>query len=150
MPLCYLGASVNLMPKSIFKTLGIGNLKLIKISLQLADGSVRLPIGILEDIPVRVGKFFFPTDFIIINAKNDLHSSILLDRPFLVTAGADINVRSEIFFLNLGREKKIIITKYDKSLLIIWCSQDKKMGICCKGVTNGGKNHNSLADILNG
>jgi hypothetical protein len=113
--LCDLRASVNLMPTSFFETLGIENLKPTKISLQLADGSVRLPIGILKDIPIRVEKIFFPTDFVVINVKKDLHSLILLGHPVLVTAGADINVKSGNFSLNLGKVKiKFVVTKYDK------------------------------------
>jgi hypothetical protein len=55
--LCDLGASVSLMPKSIFDRIGVGELKPIPLSLQLADGSIKIPLGIVEDIPVQIGKF---------------------------------------------------------------------------------------------
>jgi hypothetical protein len=63
--LCDLRASVSLMPRSVFEILGIEDLKQINISLQMADVSVRLPIGILEGIPSQVGKFFISIDFVI-------------------------------------------------------------------------------------
>ncbi|XP_057248121.1 uncharacterized protein LOC104896404 [Beta vulgaris subsp. vulgaris] len=58
--LCDLGASVSLMPLSICKQLNMGELKPTRISLQLADRTVKFPLGILEDVPLRVGKFFIP------------------------------------------------------------------------------------------
>jgi hypothetical protein len=67
--LCDLGASVSLMPRSVFERLGIGDLKQINISLQMTDGSVRLPIGILEGIPIQVRKFFIPIDFVVCDMK---------------------------------------------------------------------------------
>jgi hypothetical protein len=57
--LCDPGVSVSLMSKLIFDKLGIGDLKPTRISLQLVDRSVRFPLGIIEDIPVQVGKFFY-------------------------------------------------------------------------------------------
>jgi hypothetical protein len=66
-----LGASVSLMPRLVFERLGIGDLKQTNISLQMADESVRLPIGILEDIPIQVGKFFIPIDFVVCDMKED-------------------------------------------------------------------------------
>ena len=58
--LCDLGASVSLMPHTIFQKIGVGELKPTRMTLQLADSSVRLPMGIVEDVPVQVGKFFVP------------------------------------------------------------------------------------------
>ncbi|XP_009589358.1 uncharacterized protein [Nicotiana tomentosiformis] len=67
--LCDLGTSINLMPLSIFKKLKveIGEIRLIHVSLQLADQTAIIPEGIVEDVLVRVDKFFFPVDFIMIN-----------------------------------------------------------------------------------
>jgi Aspartyl protease len=78
--LCDLGASVSLMPRSVFERLGIRDLKQTNISLQMADGSVRLPIGILEGIPIQVGKFFIPIDFVVCDMKEDLFIPIILGR----------------------------------------------------------------------
>jgi Aspartyl protease len=103
--LCDLGASVSLMPRSVFEMLGIGDLKQTNISLQIADGSVRLPIGILEGIPIQVGKFFIPIDFVVYNMKEDPDIPIILGRPFLITTGAKIDVKYEKNSLNFGKEK---------------------------------------------
>ncbi|XP_052171601.1 uncharacterized protein LOC127787578 [Diospyros lotus] len=63
--LCDLGATINLIPYSIFRTLGLGEEKPTRISLQLPDQSVKHPRGIIEDILVKVDKFIFPADFVI-------------------------------------------------------------------------------------
>jgi hypothetical protein len=84
--LCDPGASVSLMPKLIFDKLGIRDLKPTKIFLQLADRSVRFPLGIIEDILVQVGKFFVPDDFVVMEMEEDNQVPIILERQFLATA----------------------------------------------------------------
>jgi hypothetical protein len=71
----------------------------------MADGSVRLPIGILEGILIQVRKFFIPINFIICDMKDDPYIPIILGRPFLITAGAKIDVKCGKFSLNFGKEK---------------------------------------------
>lgn len=83
--LCDLGASINLMPLSIFKKLGIGEVRPTTITLQLADRSICYPKGKIEDVLVRVDKFIFPADFIIMDFDADEETPILLGRPFLAT-----------------------------------------------------------------
>jgi hypothetical protein len=102
---CDLGESVSLMPRSVFERLGIGDLKQTNISFQMADGSVRLPIGILEGIPIQVRKFFIPIDFVVCDMKEDPYIPIILGRPFLITAGAKINVKCGKISPNFGKEK---------------------------------------------
>lgn len=63
------------------------------MSLQLADCSVKYPIGMLENIPIQVGQLFIPTDFIIIDIKEDSNILIILGRPFLATVDAIIDVK---------------------------------------------------------
>ncbi|KAJ9168525.1 hypothetical protein P3X46_020035 [Hevea brasiliensis] len=92
--LCNLGASVSLMPLSICKKLEIGELKPTTISLQLADRSVKYPVGILENIPIKVGKFFIPVDFVVLEMKEDVQIPILLGRPFLAIVGAIVDVKN--------------------------------------------------------
>ncbi|XP_057997671.1 uncharacterized protein LOC131176625 [Hevea brasiliensis] len=70
--LCDLGASVSLMPLSICKKLDVGELKPTTISLQLANRSVKYLVGILENIPIKVGKFFTPVDFIVLEIEEDV------------------------------------------------------------------------------
>ncbi|XP_022897634.1 uncharacterized protein LOC111411325 [Olea europaea var. sylvestris] len=83
--LCDLGASINLMPLSIFEKLGMGEAKATTVSLQLADRSIKYPRGVVEDVLVRVDKFIFPTDFIILDMEADNDIPIILGRPFLAT-----------------------------------------------------------------
>ena len=62
-----LGASVNLLPYSVYEQLGLGELKPISIILQLGNGSVIVPKGVVEDVLVQVDKFYFPVDFIFLD-----------------------------------------------------------------------------------
>ncbi|XP_021733426.1 DNA damage-inducible protein 1-like [Chenopodium quinoa] len=91
--LCDLGASVSLMPLSICKKLQMGELKPRRISLQLIDRSVKFPLGVLEDVPLRVGKFFIPCDFVVMEMEEDVNVPIILGRPFLATTGAIIDMK---------------------------------------------------------
>ncbi|XP_021760169.1 DNA damage-inducible protein 1-like, partial [Chenopodium quinoa] len=103
--LCDLGASVSLMPLSICEKLQMGELKPTRISLQLADRSVKFPLGILEDVPLRVGKFFIPCDFVVMEMEEDAHVPIILGRPFLATAGAIIDMKNGKITFEVGDEK---------------------------------------------
>ncbi|KAJ9539557.1 hypothetical protein OSB04_032290 [Centaurea solstitialis] len=90
--LCDLGASINLMPLSVFNKLGIGKVRPTTVTLQLADRSIAYPKGKTEDILVKVDKFIFPADFIILNCEVDKKVPIILGRPFLATGRALIDV----------------------------------------------------------
>ncbi|XP_039140473.1 uncharacterized protein LOC120277686 [Dioscorea cayenensis subsp. rotundata] len=103
--LCNLGASVSFMPLSVCKKLDMGELKPETISLQLADRSVKHPISILEDIPIKVGKFFVPADFVVLKMEEDTQIPIILGRPFLETTGALIDVKNGKLSLIVGEEK---------------------------------------------
>ncbi|KAJ9158578.1 hypothetical protein P3X46_024146 [Hevea brasiliensis] len=83
--LCDLGASVSLMPLSICEKLKVRDLKPTTISLQLADRSIKYPVGILENVPLKVGKFFILVDFIVLEMEEDVRTPIILGRPFLAT-----------------------------------------------------------------
>ncbi|XP_070003177.1 uncharacterized protein [Nicotiana sylvestris] len=69
--LCDRGAIINLMPRAIYKRLGIGRARLASMLLQLADRTVKQPSGILDDMFIQVGKFVFPADFVILDCKLD-------------------------------------------------------------------------------
>jgi len=69
--LCDLGACINLMPLSVFRTLGIREPKPTSVSLQLADRSVKYLRGVIEDVLVKVDKLYFPTDFIVLDMEED-------------------------------------------------------------------------------
>ena len=93
-----MGASVNIFPKGVYDTCPLGELQPLFIELSLADGSVRRPQGILEDVIVKVEKCYFPIDFIIVDMKSmkdfiDAH--IILGRPLLVAAKASTDWAKE-------------------------------------------------------
>ncbi|XP_048493670.1 uncharacterized protein LOC125494135 [Beta vulgaris subsp. vulgaris] len=69
--LCDFGASVSLMPLFVSSKLNMGSLKFTNITLQMADRSIKYPLGILEDVPVIVGKFFIPVDFVVLDMEED-------------------------------------------------------------------------------
>ncbi|XP_022869595.1 uncharacterized protein LOC111388994 [Olea europaea var. sylvestris] len=69
--LCDLRAIINLMPLSVFKKLGLGEVKLTTVTLQLAYRSLSYPRGIIEDMLVKVEKFIFPADFVVLDIEDD-------------------------------------------------------------------------------
>ncbi|KAK1427528.1 hypothetical protein QVD17_16215 [Tagetes erecta] len=90
-----LGASINVLPYSTYKTLNVGPLKRTGVIIQLADRSIVHPKGVLEDVLVQVNELVFPADFYVLDMENDNASdtsSILLGRPFLKTARTKIDV----------------------------------------------------------
>ncbi|KAJ8754023.1 hypothetical protein K2173_001921 [Erythroxylum novogranatense] len=92
--LCDLGASVSLLPLSVCQKLDIGELKPTTISLQLADRSIKFPIGILKNVPIKVGSLFILVDFVVLEIEEDTSIPIILGIPFLATAGAIIDVKN--------------------------------------------------------
>ncbi|XP_076951123.1 uncharacterized protein LOC143624312 [Bidens hawaiensis] len=88
-----LGASINLMPYFVFSRLGLTEQRPTRISIQLADRSVKYPRGIVENMLVRIGKFIFPVDFFILDMNEGDTVALILGRPFLATAQALIDVR---------------------------------------------------------
>jgi hypothetical protein len=103
--LCDLGASVSLMPHTIFQKIGVGELKPTRMTLQLADSSVRLQMGIVEDVPVQVGKFFVPGDFVIMEMDEDKDVPVILGRPFLRTARTIFDTYEGTLTMRIESEK---------------------------------------------
>ncbi|GJU94277.1 reverse transcriptase domain-containing protein [Tanacetum coccineum] len=99
-----LGASINLMSHSLFLRLGISELKPTKMSIQLADRLVKYPIGVCENLLVKIDKFIFPVDFVVLETDEDKTILIILGRPFLATARAIINVHDGKLSLRVGNE----------------------------------------------
>ncbi|XP_012453524.1 uncharacterized protein LOC105775560 [Gossypium raimondii] len=91
--LCDLGATINLMPKYIFKLLGIGEVRPTTMTLELANRSLAYLEGKIEDLFVRVDKFTFPADFIVLDCKADKEVPIILGRPFLATGRTLIDMQ---------------------------------------------------------
>ncbi|KAL5568208.1 hypothetical protein UlMin_024783 [Ulmus minor] len=101
-----LGASVNLMPYSVYLQLGLGEIKPTTVVLQLADRSVRKPRGIVEDVLVQIDKFYYPVDFLVLDTialvNTESKIPLILGRPFLATANALINCRNGLMTLSFG------------------------------------------------
>ncbi|XP_052166297.1 uncharacterized protein LOC127783068 [Oryza glaberrima] len=105
--LCDLEASVSVMPKDAFDKLNYTGLIPTPMRLQLADSSVRYPVGIAEDVPIKVRDFFIPVDFVELEMELDKETPLILGRPFLSTAEASIDVGAgNIRFHINGKEQK--------------------------------------------
>ena len=92
------------MPLSVVQRLNLGELTPTAITLQMADRSMTQPEGILEDVLVKVGKFIFPVDFVIMQMEEDTQVPLLLGRPFLATGAALIDVQKGELTLRVGDE----------------------------------------------
>ncbi|GJR54356.1 reverse transcriptase domain-containing protein [Tanacetum coccineum] len=99
-----LGASINLMPLSIWKKLSLLELTPTRMILELADRSTTSPSGIAEDVFVKVGKFHFPANFVVVDYVVDPRVPLILARPFLRTAHALIDVYGEELTLRVDDE----------------------------------------------
>ena len=93
--LCDLGAGVSVMPVSLYRRLDLNKLTPTEISLQMANKSTAIPVGICEDVPVVVASVTILTDFVILDIPEDDSMSIILGRPFLNTAGTVIDCTND-------------------------------------------------------
>ncbi|XP_071912422.1 uncharacterized protein [Coffea arabica] len=103
--LCDLGASVSLIPLTVARQLGLHELKRTNITLQLADRSIRHPLGVLENVLIKVQKFIIPVDFVVLDMEEDVSMPIILGRPFLATAGTIIDVKNGKLKFQIGEEE---------------------------------------------
>nr|KYP32882.1 Retrovirus-related Pol polyprotein from transposon 17.6 [Cajanus cajan] len=87
-----LGASINLMPLSMLQRIGDLEVKPTRMTLQLADRSVKYPHGIVEDVLVKVDRFLFPADFVVMDIEEDIDVPLILGQPFMKTARVLIDV----------------------------------------------------------
>ncbi|XP_076951088.1 uncharacterized protein LOC143624260 [Bidens hawaiensis] len=97
-----LGASINLMPYCVFSKLGLGEPRPTRMSIQLADCSVKYPRGVVENMLVRIDKFISPVDFVILDMNEDDSIPLILGQPFLATAQALIDVREGKLIMRVG------------------------------------------------
>ena len=95
-----LGASVNLLPYSVYKQLGLGELKPTTITLSLANRLVKISKGTVEDVLAQVDKFYYPMEFVVLNTKpvavGANYVPIILGRPFLATSNVIINCQNKV------------------------------------------------------
>ena len=125
--LCDLGASVSLMPRTILERMGVGELRPTRMTLQLGDSSVRLPLGIVEDVPVLVDKFYVPVDFVVMEMEEDKEIPIILGRPFLKTTRTLIDVENETLTLRNGDEK----VQFNLNRAMKYPSEPEEPETCC-------------------
>ena len=101
-----LGASVNLLPFSVYKQLGLGELKLTSFTLSLTDRSIKIPKGTMEDVLIHVEKFYYPVDFVVLDTEpvaiGANYVPIILGRPFSTTYNAIINCQNGVMQLTFG------------------------------------------------
>ena len=98
---------MSVMPRSVFDRLNFTNLEPTSMTLQLEDSLVQYPTGIAQDIPVKIRGYYVPVDFVVLNMELTKVTPLILGRPFLSTAGAQIDVGAgEIRFNINGQEAK--------------------------------------------
>ncbi|XP_062113993.1 uncharacterized protein LOC133825005 [Humulus lupulus] len=93
------------MSSLVFKKLGLGEVKPTTIILQLIDSSFAYPRGVIEDILVKVNKFVFPADFVVLDMEEDNEIPLILGRPFLAIGGTLIVVEIGHLTLQFNEEK---------------------------------------------
>ena len=112
--LCDSGANINLMPLSMVQRLSLRELTPTAITLQMSIRSMAQPEGVLEDVLVKVGKFIFLVDFVVMKMEEDTQVPLLLGRPFLATRAALIDVQKGELILRVGNE--LVHLNLNKSL----------------------------------
>ncbi|CAN6716310.1 unnamed protein product [Malus baccata var. baccata] len=134
-----LGASINVMPYSIYASMNLGELKNDGVIIQLADRSNAYPKGVLEDVLVQVGNLIFPADFYVLDMEDSPYSTplpILLGRPFMKTAQTKIDVAKGELTMEFGDELiKFKVPEYVKN------PNDVRSCFAIDVITNVGKEH---------
>ncbi|RYR09355.1 hypothetical protein Ahy_B05g077648 [Arachis hypogaea] len=103
--LCDLGASINLLPLSLVKRLQINEIMPTDVIIRLADKIQKQAIGVVENVLLKVGKYFLPTDFVILDMEESHTHPIILGRPFLATARELIDVEKGELILRIHDER---------------------------------------------
>ncbi|GJV68462.1 DNA-directed DNA polymerase [Tanacetum coccineum] len=122
-----LGASISLMPYTMYKKLGLGEPKATRMSLELTDRSIQYPRGIIENVLIKVDKFVLPIDFVILDMPKDSRVPMILGRPFLATARAMIDVFNKKITLRVGDDE--VIFDVDHSIKRPTTEDDECYGI---------------------
>nr|GEZ45385.1 reverse transcriptase domain-containing protein [Tanacetum cinerariifolium] len=99
-----LGASINLMPLSVWNKLSLPELSPTCMTLELTDQPISDPVGVAEDVSVKVGKFHFPTDFVVVDFDADPRVPLIIERSFLKTGRALINIYEGELTLRVGNK----------------------------------------------
>ncbi|XP_058733282.1 uncharacterized protein LOC131604883 [Vicia villosa] len=107
-----LGSSINLIPLSVVKRLGNIEMKHTRITLQLADKSIISPYGVVQDMLVKVDKFLFPVDFVVVDMEEDHDVPLILGRPFMKTTRMMIDIDDGIMKVRV-QDKEVIFTLFE-------------------------------------
>ncbi|XP_073152752.1 uncharacterized protein [Henckelia pumila] len=105
--LCDLGSSINLMSHALAKKLGICNTEPVSISLKFADGSIKYPMGVVENVLVNIDKFIYLVDFVILDMDENFEVLLILGRPFLAMNRALVDVKKRELVLRLNDEQVV-------------------------------------------
>ncbi|GJW97016.1 reverse transcriptase domain-containing protein [Tanacetum coccineum] len=109
-----LGPSINVIPKSVFELLKLARLKKTDMLVEMVDMTKRAPIGIVENVLVKIDKFLFLSDFVVIDMLNTRNETMILGRPFLATIHAEIDVFNKE--ISLGIEDDRVTFDIDKKI----------------------------------
>nr|GEY06322.1 reverse transcriptase domain-containing protein [Tanacetum cinerariifolium] len=143
--LANLGASVNLIPLSVWKKLGLPELIPTRMTFELANRAICTPVRIARDVFIPVGKFTFLADFVIVDYESDPRVPLILGRPFLRTARALIDVLGEEMILRDGDERLTLNMRHDT---FNYSNQPQKESINLINVFNNLKGCNVLSEKL--
>ncbi|XP_075499163.1 uncharacterized protein LOC142537540 [Primulina tabacum] len=91
--ICDSGASINIMPSSLYEKLGLSRMRPTGLSLQMADKSIRTPLGIVEDVELWIDKLKVLAEFVVLDMENSQNVHVILGRPLLAAVGAIIDVK---------------------------------------------------------
>ena len=138
----------------MYKQLGLGELKTTNITLSLADRSVKIPKGIVEDVLVKVDKFYYPVDFVVLDtepiASGPNHVPIILGRPFLATANAIINSRNGVMQLTFGNMTlELNIFHLSNKHKLVEGDKEGNDEVCLIGQNAGKPNLHKLQELAN-
>ncbi|GJQ99293.1 reverse transcriptase domain-containing protein [Tanacetum coccineum] len=122
-----LGASINLMPFSVYTKLGLPALQSTRMTLELANCSLCVPKGIARDVLVPVGRLTFPADFVVVDFECDYRVPLILGRPFLRTARTLIDVFGEEMSLRTDEERLIISVRSEE---LKYTTRPHKESVC--------------------
>ncbi|RDX73489.1 hypothetical protein CR513_46901, partial [Mucuna pruriens] len=104
---CTIGASINVMPASTYRSLNFGDLEPTGMTIQLANRSIVQPLGVLEDVLIQVNELIFPADFYVLNMEDETSgkgSTLILGRPFLMIARTKVDVHAGTVSMELIEE----------------------------------------------
>ncbi|GJW83655.1 reverse transcriptase domain-containing protein [Tanacetum coccineum] len=123
-----LGASVNIIPKSMFEFLKLTHLKKTDMLVEMADMTKKALVGIVESVLVKIDKFLFPFDFVVIDMLVEHNKTMILGRPFLATIHAEINVFNKEISLGVRPVKQDC-----NEMFKIWPTCDPTKKVCNEG-----------------